>query len=383
MTRAEGADAPIEVSTAERRRGIELVLDRQPEIDLDELQRILAKVGIVVDTDTLVGDLDALGYDVDDDTAGAPGEESPVVVAEDGRDDEDDVDAFADRRPSFAAPPPRDGADDDDDDDLDDEGTWTRQSLLIAGAVVLVVIVVAVFLATAGGDDDDGEDTTTGGGSDAPATAQAGSADATTTGPTEPVRVAPVGPGSDPALDVPETRTDDFERGEVGDFPDIATWELLSGDWTNTDGNLDLTAAPTDGPAVAGFDVGSGDVRAQVQVDRRASRSGLAFRIVDDRNFFVWATVPEYATTILFHVVDGEAQPVADSGLTQTGDGLPALGVNLVGDRAELFHDGVVVATYDGIGPADGATRIGVAALPGTSELPLFDEYEVLTPPAP
>jgi hypothetical protein len=180
---------------------------------------------------------------------------------------------------------------------------------------------------------------------------------------------------------VPETRTDDFERGEIGDFPDVATWELLSGEWANTDGNLDVTSVPEDAAAVAAIDVGRGDVRAQVQIDRRASRSGIAFRIVDDRNFLLWCTVPEYATNILFHVVDGEATPIADSGLTATGDGLPALGINLVGTTAELLNDGVVVATYEELPPADGATRIGVAALTAEEGLPLFDEVKVLTPP--
>jgi hypothetical protein len=296
--RPQGAE---EVSVGERRRGIELVLDRQPEIDLDELQRILARVGIVVDTDTLVEDLDALGFDVDDDPTEAVPEPSagptlekatdedeeadddedpeaaPADVEAAGADDEaagadDEADAFADpaaeRRPSFVLPPP--GA---DDDEAPAEGSWSRQSMMVAAAVVVVVIIVAVFLA--GGSDDDGEDTATGD-DGTTETVQAGGPEATPTAPTEPVRVAPEGPGSDPALDGPETRTDDFERGEIGDFPDVGTWELLSGEWANTDGNLDVTGVPDESAAVAAVDVGSADVRAQVQVDRRASTTATS-----------------------------------------------------------------------------------------------------------
>lgn len=389
MTRGVRPHGADEVSDAERRRGIALVLDRQPEIDLDELQRILGRVGIHVDTDTLLADLDALGFDVDDDPlldepvepAAAPPSLAKAGDEPTGDEDDDEVDAFADPapagRPSFlGASAPADRDEDDDADEHGHDGTWSRQSLLIAAAVVVVVILVAVFLA---GGSDDGDDTTAGGDSTGE-TLQAGGSTAPT-GPTEPVRVAPVGPGSDPALDVPETRTDDFERGELGDFPNVGTYEVLAGEWTNTDGNLDLTA-PADPTAVVAVDPGVGDLRAQVQVDRRASRSGLAFRIVDAENFYVWTTVPEFATNILFQVVDGEATGVADSGLTTTGDGLPSLGINIVGTSVELLNDGVVVATYDQLPPPDGATRIGLAALDESDALPLFDELKLLTPPA-
>jgi hypothetical protein len=376
-----------EVTAAERRRGIALVLDRQPEIDLDELQRILGRVGITVDTATLLEDLDALGYDVDDeepeedgradDPAGIPGPDR-VVLEEDERGGLGEVDAFADEEPRPRRAPIG-GDDEGDEEDAPDDGVWSRQSLVIAAAVVVVVIIVAVFLA--GGNDDDGTETTDGGTGSDLATAGGGAAGETTapTGPTEPVVVAPVGPGSDPALEVPETRTDDFERGDIGDFPDVGTYEVLGGEWTNTDGNLDLAAA-ADPIALIAVDPGVGDLRAQVQVDRRASRSGLAFRIVDAENFFVWTTVPEFATNILFQVVDGEAERIADSGLTTTGDGLPALGINITGTTVELLNDGVVVATYDGLPPADGATRIGLAALDESDALPLFDELKILTP---
>lgn len=346
--RSEVDEGPIEVGAAERRRGIELVLDRQPEIDLDELQRLLGRVGIEVDTGTLVDDLDALGYEVDEDPP------DPVAPTVDGP-------------PPTLEPAAR---------SIEDGGS--RSWPMLAVAALVVVAVVAVFVL---GGDGDAELTDASAATAETVTVRGGTTPASTeaTEP-EPVEVAPAGPGSDPALEEAGTRTDDFERSDVGDFPDVGPWEVLAGEWANTDGNLDVTARPDGGAAVIGVDVGTGDVRAQVQIDRRASRSGLAFRIVDGENFFVWAYVPEFATNLLFEVVDGTPRAVANSGLTPTGDGLPALGINIVGDQVELLNDGVVVATYDGLPAAEGATRIGAAALSGVADLPLFDEYRVRTP---
>jgi hypothetical protein len=324
------------VTPEERRRGIELIMDERPGADLDELQRLLGEVGVEVDEATLVGDLDALGYEVDD---VAP----PAPVAGDGN------------------------------------GTvgWARSRrdgvvVLLVAVAVLIVITVVLFVG-----DDEGDPVATGI-TEAPLAQAGGASDST--GTTGEVPVAPEGPGSDPALDAPETLTDDFERGDIGDFPGVATWELVRGYWANTDGNLEPLGPPDEGAVVAAVDVGSGDVRAQVQIDRPASRAGLAFRIVDEGNLFVWAPVPEMGTIVLFEVVDGEAMPVSESGYAPPGDGMPALGINLVGDRAELLRDGVVIATYEGLPPADGATRIGVALLAGGEGLPLFDELRVLVP---
>ncbi|HEU5150515.1 MAG TPA: hypothetical protein VFU19_08460 [Iamia sp.] len=331
----------------ERRRGIALVMETRPEIDLDELQRLLARAGVEVDVDTLVDDLEALGYEVDDEVT--PGPVPPTI---------DPVD---------------DGSYDDDGDE-EPAGGAGRWAVLGLAAVVVVVALVALVVGL-GRDDDE------------PALEEAppgtemledGAADTTT----EPPRVAPEGPGRDPALEVPEALTDDFERAGIGDFPGVSTWELLSGEWANTDGNLDLVALSDEGVAVAAVDPGSGDVRAEVQVDRPGTRAGLAFRIADEDDFLLWAPMPEEGTIILFEVVEGEATPLVDSGITAPDDGMPALGVNLVGERAELLRDGAVVATYDGVAPAEEGTttRIGVGALRDGEGLPLFDELRVLVP---
>lgn len=346
----------------ERRRGIEVVLDERPELDLDELQDLLARAGVAVDEATLVEDLDILGYDVDDVTA------APVEAA-DLHEDADDGAAAA----PLGAPLDADAHVDRQDDAV--AGARPR-AVLVMVAAAMVLVVIAIVMIVGGGDEDTDDPVAT---ADDTEVARAGG-DTDTTGPTEPVEVAPVGPGSDPALDVPETLTDDFERSDIGDFPGVSTWELLRGYFANTDGNLDVLGPPDDGVVVAAVDVGSEDVRAQVSIDRPASRAGLAFRIVDEQNMFVWARVPEVGSIVLYEVVDGLPEPVASSGYVPDGDGMPVLGINVVEDSVELLHEGVVVATYDDLPPAEGTTRIGLALLAGGEGLPLFDELRVLTP---
>ncbi|HEV7721225.1 MAG TPA: hypothetical protein VGO60_08070 [Iamia sp.] len=361
----------------ERRRGIEMVLDHRPAIDLGELQALLAKAGVEVDASTLVEDLDALGYDVDDEPV--DDDEEPDAEDEELEDDGEDEVAFVDlAKPvgDVELDEVEDVAPDDDDGARPGRGLGT---MVVLGAAAVVLLVILVVVLVSGDGDDDGADDLAVTVPEDTRVAQAGG-DTTAPGTTAPPRIAPEGPGSDPALDVPETVTDDFERVDIGDFPGMATWELLSGDWANTDGNLEVLDVPEDGLAVAAFAVDSGDVRAQVQVDRPAARAGIAFRIVDEANLYLWAPVPEIGSIILYEVVDGEATPVADAGFVEPGDGMPALGINLIGDRAELLRDGVVVSTYDSLAPAEDPTRIGVAVLDGGEGLPLFDEYRVLTP---
>ncbi|HMJ78320.1 MAG TPA: hypothetical protein VK507_20225, partial [Iamia sp.] len=345
----------------ERRRGIEMVLDHRPAIDLGELQALLAKAGVEVDATTLVEDLDALGYDVDDEPVDPDVEDEALV------DDVDD-EVVEPAGPDVVVLESEDVVPAEDDDGHRPGRRLGTMVVLAAAAVVLLVILVVVFVSD--GDGDGGDDVAVTEPGDT-SVAQAGGTSAPDTADTTPPPIAPEGPGSDPALDVPETLTDDFERADIGDFPGLATWELLSGDWANTDGNLDVIGVPEDGLAVAAFEVDSGDIRAQVQVDRPAARAGIAFRVVDGANLFVWAPVPEIGSIILYEVVDGVATGVADAGFVEPGDGMPALGINLVGDRAELLRDGVVVATYDSLPPAEAPTRIGVAVLDGGEGLPL------------
>lgn len=49
---------------ADRRHTIELALQMRPDMELDELRQVMAKLGFVADDATLERDLDALGYDV-------------------------------------------------------------------------------------------------------------------------------------------------------------------------------------------------------------------------------------------------------------------------------------------------------------------------------
>ncbi|HXH58532.1 hypothetical protein, partial [Iamia sp.] len=58
-----GAASP---PTQARRRLVAIALARRPHLALHELHSILERLDLGVDTPTLVADLDALGYDVDD-----------------------------------------------------------------------------------------------------------------------------------------------------------------------------------------------------------------------------------------------------------------------------------------------------------------------------
>jgi len=373
----------------ERRRGIEMVLDHRPAIDLGELQALLAKAGVEVDATTLVEDLDALGYDVDDEPVEPDAEDDGIDEVETPEDEDADADVEAAGNdddevvePAGPAIVPQDDRDVAAAPAGDEGGRPGRRlgTMVVLGAAAVVLLVILVIVFVSDGDGDGGNDLTATEPGDTSVVEAGGDTSAPDSIDTTPPPIAPEGPGSDPALDVPETVTDDFERADIGDFPGMATWELLSGDWANTDGNLEVLGVPTDGLAVAALEVDSADIRAQVQVDRPASRAGIAFRIVDEANMYLWAPVPEIGSIILYEVVDGVATGVADAGFVEPGDGMPALGINLVGERAELLRDGVVVATFDSLPPAEDPTRIGVAVLDGGEGLPLFDELRVLTP---
>lgn len=65
----------------ERRFAIEVVIERRPDIDFDDLIDVLDELGIDTDEPTLIADLDVLGYDVDaEDIADAP---DPALVSPD------------------------------------------------------------------------------------------------------------------------------------------------------------------------------------------------------------------------------------------------------------------------------------------------------------
>lgn len=337
----------------DRRRIVELAASRRPDLHLEALHAMLLELGVDVDTDTLVADLDALGYEVEappdhDAAAPRPGEADPVADGGAG--------AVAHVEPTSA-------------------GWRAHPSVLVAVAVAVVALLAVAVLALTGDDGDDEAEVRTSG-STAPESTSDSTAEVSST--TE-VRTSPAGDGLDPGLVRPGVAKDEFARPgpELGEVPGIGEWQAPVGGWTVTDEQLVLAEPEPEEASLALFDPGSGDVRAQVRLRRRGEGSGLAFRVRDEQNFFLWATAPYFGIVVLLEVVDGERTVLLDSGLAPTTDGMPSLGVNIVGSTVELLFQGAVSATYDDLPPVEGRERIGLGMVGGV-EQPIFDDLLVL-----
>ncbi|HXH56156.1 hypothetical protein [Iamia sp.] len=360
----------------ERRRAIEMVLERRPDMDFEELLDILGELGIETDEPTLVADLNALGYDVDEaDTAEDAQDPADVAMVAGatagGREAAPSGAVRPDPAPSATGPSALGGTDAfaDGPEPVAAQGRGFARSanptVVVAVAVVVVALLIAGFLALSGGDDDEtaaeeGDDPT----AEAPPTTAA-----------VPQRVAPAGPGSDPALAGDELRGDDFEREGpgLGDFPGVGPWEALGGEWQLAEGRVSLTGPSQEVGNVVVFDSANADVRAQVLLVSPTNTSGLAFRVQDEGDFYLWGTAPEFGSIALSHVVDGVSEVLVDSGLADSGGGMPTLGIHIVGSTVELLHEGVVAGTYDDLPPAEGRTRIGLGMAAGDGN-PVFDD---------
>jgi len=235
----------------------------------------------------------------------------------------------------------------------------------------VLALVVAGFLAFGG--DDEGDVSADGGSR----SERSSTTEETTT--TE-LREATRGDGLDPELDSDGVLIDDFEREgpDLGDFPGGARWEVLAGEWSIADGRIGGAGSEDEAGNLTVFDPGAGDVRAQVEITRRANGAGIAFRVEDEDNYYAWATAPDYGTLVLIQVADGERTVLLDAGLASTGDGMPALGINLTGTKVELLFDGAVTETYDELPPAEGRERIGLTVA-RVDQIATFDDFRVLT----
>ncbi len=366
------ADPEVE----ERRRAIEVVLERRPEVDLQELGEIMAELGTPVDEATLVSDLDALGFEVadTDDAEGAgvagadarpatPPEPSPAA----------DGPSF--RRPEGAAPAATDAFDAGSGGGGGFDLRRLNPTVLVAAGVLVVALVVAAVLIIGG--DDGGDDVSSGG---ATTTTGAGGEDGGEPGTTAEPKIATRGDGSDPALAVEGTILDDFEREgpDMGELPGVGPWEVLAGQWTLADGKVSGSGAEAEPGNLVVVDGGPGDVRMQVEVVGRTNGSGIAFRVADADNYFAWVTAPYYGTIGLVEVVDGERRTLFDAGLAVTEDGMPAMGIHLTGNRVELLFDGAVTATYDELPDAEGRERVGLTMARG-DETAVFDDVRLLS----
>ncbi len=310
---------------AARRRVIDLALARRPEMDLDELHRVLVSLGIEVDTDTLLADLDALGFDVDDE-------------------------------------PTAEGGDGGDDGGL----AWYAPVLL--AVVAAVAVLIAAFLVLG----DDGDDPLPTGGTVDAGDANLGSGSDPASAPAAPSTVAPSDLGEDPDLVEPDLAFL-FDDGPpaLAPLPDGGEWTVVGGEVDVVDGRA-VTTTPTDGPVLATFAMDDPDARVQVTLPEASEGAGLAFRLDDDGTHFEWVATPTSSTVTLYQVTEGGRAAILDSGTIVVGPGV-TLGLNMIGPGVELFANGVVVATYDQVG--EGAGLGLVASSPGVPGV--FDDLLV------
>ncbi|CAN5484722.1 hypothetical protein BH24ACT4_BH24ACT4_16700 [soil metagenome] len=348
----------------ERRRAIEVVLERRPDVDLNELADIMSELGTPVDEATLVSDLDALGFEVD----AAHGDDNDAIRRSDGAGMAGSADAAG---PSFKGP--ADAFDDMPDRDGRFDIRSVNPTVLVAVGVLVVALIVVAVLTLGGGDDGDDDVAT-----DGSTTTAAEDGDPEPTESTEP-RLATQGEGLDPALEAEGVVLDDFQREGpgLGEVPGLGAWDVLTGTWELTDGQVKGSGEDEEAGNLAVFDPGSGDVRAQVELPGRTNGSGIAFRVKDADNYFAWVTAPLYGTLGLVEVEDGNRTTLLDSGLATTGDGMPALGINLEGSKVELLFDGAVTATYDELPSAEDRQGLGLTTARGM-EVATFDDLRIL-----
>lgn len=328
-------EAPSAAATEARRDLIELALRRRPEMGPAEVRKVLGALGEPVDAATLAADLRARGIE--------------VVYRADG------TEVLHATRPAgddlLVAPVARGGA----------RTPWSaagtgatplaHPGVIAAVALGVVLLIVSIALVLAG----DGDEETTAG------TVPLAQAGPTTT--TVPVRVAPTGPGADPALADGGDATDDFVRtGDgLGELDGVGPWAIGRGAWATTDGTAVLSQADPAGASVAWFDAGTPDLRAEVTLTDLVSGAGLAFRVVDADDLWLWVVSPDLATVGLVRVEGGVARAVANAGIVVQEPGM-TIGVHLAGPTIELLANGVVVLTATDDSPTTG-TGLGLGAL--------------------
>lgn len=347
-------------ATSDRRRVLDVALDRRPEMTIADLHQALDAIGIDVDTDTLVADLDALGYDVE-----APG-----------------TDAAASLGPPPPAEPPVPDGSPGPDGPSGAEPWWQGRTGVMALAAAALVVALVVAAVVAGGDDDD---VAADGGGERRSTAAGGAVTtaAAVPAPPGPVVTAPVGPGDDPELAAGVDGVSGFDEpvtDGLGTAPNEQPWAIVAGTWSVGDGVARLDAVEGDaGVGVVTFDPGLAAYRLQVRLGSLVGGNGLVFGAAGADDYYTFVAAPELSTFVLARVVDGERQIIDNSGLTVTEGGRAVIGVHVTPGQVEALVNGAVVLTVTVDGPLPG-TAVGLGSVPG-SQGGTFDEVSYRADP--
>lgn len=150
------------------------------------------------------------------------------------------------------------------------------------------------------------------------------------------------------------------------DAAGLATWTRGAGDWSISDGTVRV-AHDRRRPIAAYRDVGTTDLSASVTLPTPVVGAGLAFRVVDDRNFWLWSPALAPGSFTLVHVEDAFPRVVASSMANPDASGAAVtISIHAAGPRLELLVDGNVVLIATDDHPAGAGAGLGVRAVTRT-----------------
>ncbi len=116
-------------------------------------------------------------------------------------------------------------------------------------------------------------------------------------------------------------------------------WKTLSGGWGITGGEAYL-ARPSAGSNLAVVSMESGDGRIEASVPSATEGAGIAFRVVDARNYWAVVAAPGYGTWNILRVEGGHTTFVGNTGLTLQRATRASIGVRLTGDNILVTVNG-------------------------------------------
>ena len=350
---------------SERRWIISVAVSSRPDMTVEALTAVLAESGFVVTGRELGADLTALGYEVVDDPDGtATIRALPGVAA---APDPDGTPTVADGAATpaggaAAAAAAGDGGADAAATDptygnilgLPSSDGPTRPLLLIGvGVVVVVAIIVGLIIALGGGDKKDG-DTVAGGTTTPPAVTTPGGK--ATLRKLVPMALPGLAGGT-----VVRSGFDTDSADSLGKFG-TGEWQALNGKWSVQKGKA-VMVSPATGVqgTLALAPVQAADLILNLHVPPENTATGLAFRVKDDKNFWMLLVSRKYNTLSLLRVVNGKPSQVSDAGLLQLPRVDLSIGIKAQGNSITGYVVGNAVIQSVDPGGATAGKGFGLA----------------------
>lgn len=196
--------------------------------------------------------------------------------------------------------------------------------------------------------------------------------------PSERPELSPIEPDGDLEITGPgiiETFKDGDSTG-LGETDNGRNWGELVGQWDIVDGAARLVRDPQV-RSLAAVDTGVINGTMMTTFVHARAGSGLVFRLIDARNYWMVVAVPNAATWNVRKVVDGIATDVTNLGLASSDDGV-TISVTFDRDVITLGLNGEQKASFTD-NTHQGATTVGFTALGGTSGEVAWDNL-IVTP---